>query len=270
MKHRNLVKSMAVMLAMMIVCTTGYSQKAFQAGEVLNYNLYYNWKFIWVKAGSATMSIARTIYGETPAYRARLLTRGSETADNYFVLRDTITSIMKADGLQPLYYLKNDVEGSSHRRREAWYSYQGNACRVKQHYTHKDGRLTRRDETLQTQVYDMLSILLKARTFETSSWKPGKKITFQMTDGNGIAKQTLIYRGKQNIKIKGSSTTYRCLQLSFVEYREGKEEEVITFFVTDDANHIPVRLDMYLRFGSAKAFLVGSRGLKNPIRAQVK
>ena len=47
---------------------------------------------------------------------------------------------------------------------------------------------------------------------------------------------------------------YRCLVFSFVEYKKGKEKEVITFFVSDDKNHLPIRLDMYLNFGSAKSF----------------
>ena len=42
------------------------------------------------------------------------------------------------------------------------------------------------------------------------------------------------------------------------------------FYVTDDQNHIPVRLDMFLKFGSAKAFLTSIKGNRNPITAVVK
>ena len=44
-----------------------------------------------------------------------------------------------------------------------------------------------------------------------------------------------------------------------MEYKKGKEKEVITFYITDDKNHLPVRLDLYLNFGSAKAFLSSVR-----------
>lgn len=235
---------------------------AFRSGEVLQYSLYYNWKFIWVRAGSATMSILRTNYKGTPAYRTHLMMKGTKEADGYFVLRDTLLSYTACDNLRPLYYSKNDLEGSSHRSREVRYSYANRKCRVRQSYVHKDGRITEKDEQFATQVYDMLSIMLKARNFDTSDWKPGKRISFLMTDGNGVENQTLIYRGKQRIKMKGSRKVYQCLKLSFVETNgRGKEKEVITFFVTDDAKHIPVRLDMYLRFGSAKAFFEAGRGL---------
>ena len=44
------------------VSTKSFSQctaenSAFSAGEELNYDLFFNWKFVWVSAGSATMSI---------------------------------------------------------------------------------------------------------------------------------------------------------------------------------------------------------------------
>ena len=112
--------------------------------------------------------------------------------------------------------------------------------------------------------------MLKARNFNTSNWHKGKRISFLMTDGNGVSKQSLVYRGKTNVKMRDSKVVYRCLELSFVKETDGEQDEVITFFVTDDANHLPVRLDMFLKFGSAKVYLTGCKGLKNPIGAQIK
>ena len=51
---------------------------------------------------------------------------------------------------------------------------------------------------------------------------------------------------------------------------ENKEKEVITFYITDDLNHLPVRLDMYLNFGSAKAFLSDIKGNRYPLTSIVK
>ena len=119
-------------------------------------------------------------------------------------------------------------------------------------------------------IFDMLSIMLRARSFDTSGYKKGHKIKFTMTDGDGISTQTLIYRGRKNLKMKNGSATYRCLVLSFVEYEKGKEKEVVTFYITDDKNHIPVRLDLFLRIGTAKAYLVGHKGVRNPITSKIK
>ena len=49
-----------------------------------------------------------------------------------------------------------------------------------------------------------------------------------------------------------------------MQYEKKKEKEIITFYITDDDNHTPVRLDLFLKFGTAKAFLNKARGLRNP------
>jgi hypothetical protein len=90
-----------------------------------------------------------------------------------------------------------------------------------------------------------------------------------MDTGKKVEEQTLIYRGKKKIEANDGNT-YRCLVFSFVEYPKGKEKEVITFFVSDDDNHLPIRLDMYLNIGCAKAFLKSATGNRYPLSSVVK
>jgi hypothetical protein len=116
----------------------------------------------------------------------------------------------------------------------------------------------------------MLSMMCRARSFDASDYEVGEKILFPMADRGRISQQTLIYRGKETFKMESTGTKYRCMVFSFVEYEEGKEQEVITFYITDDKNHLPVRLDMYLRFGSAKAFLTDMKGIRNPQTSIIK
>ena len=264
----------ALVMALSLVLSAARAQSAdntaFQSGETLPYDLYYNWKFVWVKAGSASMSITSTIYNGQPAYRTRLLTRGSSQADRFFVLRDTLTSIVTQADMLPRYYSKTDLEDKSYRQRNVWFSYSNGRAHARQRYINPHGVVSWKTESDNLCIFDMLSIMLRARSFDTSGYKKGHKIKFTMTDGDGISTQTLIYRGRKNLKMKNGSATYRCLVLSFVEYEKGKEKEVVTFYVTDDKNHIPVRLDLFLRIGTAKAYLVGHKGVRNPITSKIK
>ena len=66
----------------------------------------------------------------------------------------------------------------------------------------------------------------------------GQKIIFPMATGTKIEDQTLIYRGKKVFKAEGG-VKYRCLVFSLVEYKKGKEKEVITFYITDDKTIYP-------------------------------
>ena len=55
-----------------------------------------------------------------------------------------------------------------------------------------------------------------------------------------------------------------------VEAERGPDKEIVRFYVTDDANHLPVRLDLNLKFGTAKAYLRSVKGERNPQTSIVK
>lgn len=248
-------------------CTA--KNEAFKSGEHVMYDLYFNWKFIWKKVGFASLTVNSTTYHSRPAYRFNLLSIGSKKTDFFFKMRDTLTCYV-SDKLEPLYFRKAAEEGKRYTVDEAWFSYKDGVSNIKQKRTWLEP--VRAPEEMEYSdsrcVFDMLSILAQARSYDSRDYKIGEKIIFPMATGRKVEEQTLIYRGKQNIEAN-NDTTYRCLVFSFVEYKKGKEQEVITFFVSDDKNHLPIRLDMYLNFGSAKAYLKSVRGNRYPLTSIV-
>ena len=146
---------------------------------------------------------------------------------------------------------------------EVWYSYADGKTHLRQRYQNREGAVTERTYDSSKCIYDMMSMLLRARSFRVDNMRKGEKLHFPMADGHKVEDITLIYRGRDEFRMKSTGVTYRCLVFSFVEYPNGKEKEVITFYISDDENHIPVRLDLFLRFGVAKAYLNKSKGLRN-------
>ena len=247
--------------------------EAFRSGENLDYDLYFNWKFIWIKAGTARLTTDSVPYQGRPAYRYKLLSNSSKRVDFFFKMRDTLTCYT-SDKLEPLYFCKAAEEGKRYTRDEAWFSYGSDSIYVKQRRTwpwraKNDPKRIQEMSYGDTRcIFDMLSILAQARSYDPATYKVGDKIHFPMATGRKVEEQTLIYRGKENIEAN-NDTMYRCLVFSFVEYVDGEEKEVITFFVSDDKNHLPVRLDMYLNIGSAKAFLKNAQGNRHPLTSVV-
>ena len=245
---------------------------AFLPGEKVSYELMFNWKFIWIKVGTAELTTDTANYQGRPGYRFLLKSLTSKRADFFFKMRDTLTCYV-SDRLEPLYFCKAAEEGKRHTKDEAWFSYQDGKSHVKQRRTwYKPARETNRMEYTAEDgcIFDMLSILGQARSWRAEDYKVGDKIHFPMATGRRVEQQTLIYRGIENVEAKDDKT-YRCLVFSFVEYdKKGEEKEVITFFISDDDNHLPIRLDMYLSFGSAKAFFSGVQGNRYPLRSVVE
>lgn len=238
---------------------------AFRSGETLECNFYFNWKFIWVKAGGASLVIRDTIYNGQRAQYMSLLSTTNSTADAFFRMRDTLTTIFTPD-LRPLYYRKASAEGKRYYLNEVWYRYEDDGrIKVSQYYRRDNEKPLYKEEYVNKPVYDMMSLLAYARTLDFSSLKKGQRLTFPVATGKRITQQHLIYRGKKKTKSDDDKDSYDCLVVSLVEERDGKEREIINFHVTDDNNHLPILLDLALNFGSAKARLSRSSGLLYPI-----
>ncbi len=236
-------------------CT--FRNTAVKSGEFLSYNLYYNWKFIWVKAGTATMSTVETRYKGKKALRTSLTTRGNGRLDDYFVLRDTLLGYVTTD-MAPLYYRKGAREGKRYTVDETFYSYPNGNCRVRLHRQNNDGTHSWATKQLDDCVFDMVNIFQRARSFDPANWKKGHEVKFRITDGVKILDAKLKFSGRETVK-GDNGKKYDCLKLSYIENSDGGDHEIARFYVTDDSHHIPVRLDMFLRFGSAKAFLTNMK-----------
>lgn len=248
-------------------CT--FKNTAFSSGEYLSYNLYFNWQFVWVKVGTANFDTEQKSYAGRPAYRGSLITRTSEKADKFFVMRDTLLCYNTL-GLAPLYYRKGAREGKRYTVDEVFYTYPNGKCQVKQHRLNHHGRHSWVKHIYDNCSFDMMSIFLRARSFNPTGWTKGHDVHFTIVDGNSHYPAKIRYLGKQNIKADNGHT-YRCLKLAYMENEHNKGyKKIVDFYISDDSNHIPVRLDMHLKFGSAKAYLSGMKGTRHAITSQVK
>ncbi len=247
----------------------GSTNTAFNSGETLTFDLFFNWAFVWIKVGTAKWEVQQTQYKGKPAYRTHLITSTNKRADKFFVMRDTLTAFTSLQ-LVPWAYNKHAHEGDYFRIDDVRYSYAGGKCTVDMNYIKNGGKDNRSRATYSECVYDMVSMMLRARSYDVSDWRIGTRQYFMMADGRDCNRQSIVYRGKENVKVDRTGDTYRCLVFSFMEKEKNKEKEVVRFFISDDDNHLPIRLDMNLNFGTAKAFLATTSGIRHPQSAIIK
>ena len=266
---RLIVLSMFALTFMTSFAQCGIENTAFGNGEFVSYDLYFNWKFVWWKVGTASMSTVKSNYKGQEAWRSSLTTRGNSKLDNMFVMRDTLLCYTD-NNIAPLYFRKGAREGKRYYVDELWYTYPNGNCHVKMHEITSSGDHLWKDVEYKNCLYDMMSIYLRARNFNGDNLKEGEKIPLPIADGLNVANAWLKYGGKTTLKMKNSEDKYRCLVFSFIQRENGKNHELIRFYITDDKNHLPVRLDMFLSFGTAKAYLTGFKGLRNPLTSKVK
>ena len=270
------MKTILLFLVFLFSFLTSYAQcptenTAFKAGESLTYDLYFNWKFIWVKCGDAHYTMKSATYKGQPALRNDLLFTSNKRCDAVFTMRDTLISYITPQ-LVPLYFRKGSLEGKHYTVDEVWYTYPQGKSHVKQHFLNRDGEWSEHHHESSDCNYDMLSILSLARNWSIAATgknasgspsplrgKVGERVFFPMATGKKVETQTLVYRGKKDWKANDKKT-YHCLVFSLLDYEEKKKDkELLRFYVTDDSRHMPVRIDFYLKFGTAKAYLAKSK-----------
>lgn len=276
MKTRTLLLTLLLVSSYLLPFTSnhcyaqcGIENTAFKSGEELNYDLYFNWKFIWMKVGTAEMDTKMTKFEGKDAWMSYLITRGNSKLDKFFVMRDTLLSYCDTS-LAPIYFRKGAMEGDRYYVDEIWYSYPHGNCQLKKHRITSSGEHLWNTTTYKSCIYDMMSIFLRARNFDASKMKKNDVIPMPVSDANRLNNSWLVYRGTENYKMSDTKEKYRCIVFSFYERENGKSKELIRFWITDDQNHIPVRLDMFLSFGSAKAYLKSYKGIRSPMSAKIK
>ncbi len=263
------------MLVIWELCVCGNIQaqcvaenEAIQPGERLVYDLKFNWKFIWLNAGEASMTVKNVQYDNKECLEGRLLCVTNKTIDRYFPMRDTLVTIAGPQ-MEPLYFRKGAAEGKRYSVEEGWFSYGKGKCHVKQYRDVRDGGREEMDADYDDCLIDMLGIVLRARSFDASKMVVGMGTEYQMATGRAVKHEVLMYEGMKVVNTKDNHS-YRCHCFTLFDDEGKGGKKAITVYVTDDKNHIPVRIDLYLRFGAAKAYLRSVQNNRYPITSFIR
>ena len=144
---------------------------AFKSGETLIYDLYFNWKFVWIKVSTASMNTTQTLPAVSRLfYGSYLITRGSKRADKIFVMRDTLMAYTGLD-LIPKYYAKKAFEGDTLPQKRGVVFYPNGQSAVKMRYQRDNNPAKFSNHTSKYCAFDMISMLLRARSFDATNMK---------------------------------------------------------------------------------------------------
>lgn len=253
------MKKIILIIALLTLCSSIPTHAAvLKDGEKLNYTLYFNWKFVWIKAGTASLTTRSTTYKGQPAMESTLLAQSSKTADALYHLSDTLRTIVTPD-VQPLYFVKHCEEGNDIVYERAWFTQLADGRHhVDISKIYPDGHERKADYTGDEPIYDLVSVMLHARTLPFDNLTVGQKITLPVAGGKRVDVQTLSYLGQQTIQAQsGRDVATHVFSLVNPKTKDGvtTQQEVLRFYVSTDSAHTPVQIDIYFKFGAAKAKL---------------
>ena len=229
---------------------------AFQPQEKISYNVYYNVIGIYVNAGSATFTTSSEKFQNEDVFH--VVGEGSTNPhyDWIFKVRDRYESYFTATDLQPVKFIRNINEGKYKKHEEVTFNPQTNTA-VTNKGVYK----------VPANVQDVVSIMYYARNINYDQCKSDDKISFSMFLDDKVYSMYIHYIGKETIKTKFGKFNAIKLKPLLLKGSIFDGGEKMTIWVTDDSNHIPVRIESPIIIGSVKIDLMAYENLKYPITA---
>jgi len=249
--------SSSLLLAQQEFC--GLKNISFQDGEQIRFKVYYNMGSLWVGAGEATFNARLTTHNGRRVYHVVGDGKTYSSYDWIYKVRDRYESYIDEETMLPLKFVRNVNEGGFQIYNSINFD-QNNQRAVS----------TNGVFTVPKCVQDVLSSIYYARNIDYNAYAPGAKIPFTMFLDDQVYQLYIRYLGKEKIKTRyGTFNTIKIRPL-LIEGTIFKGGEKMTVWVSDDNNHVPVRVESPILVGSIKVDLIGYEKLRHPFISLLK
>ena len=236
----------------------GIRNTAFSPNEILVYNVFYSVIGIYVNAGTATFTMHLEKLNNKPVYHVIGEGTSNSSYDWIFKVRDRYESYFDTAHLQPLKFIRNVDEGGYKKIENVTFNQQTNTATT-----------LKGDFKVPNCIQDVLSSIYYARNIDFSKYKVDDKIPFTMFLDNEVYNLYIRYLGKETVKTrygKFHAIKFKPLLVKGTIFEGGEKMNV---WVSDDPNHIPLRIESPIAVGSIKVDMMQYRNLRYPLSSTI-
>src|SRR6266540_1239580 len=236
----------------------GIKNTAFLAGEEISYTVYYAVAGIYIDAGNATFTNVLEKMNNRPVYHVSGVGKTNPSYDWIFKVRDKYESFIDTATLQPQKFLRNVDEGGYKKYENITFNRNANTAVT-----------TEGVFKVPDCVQDVLSAIYYARNIDFGKYKPNDRIPFSLFLDNEVSNMYIRYLGKETVKTKYGkfkAIKFKPLLLKGTIFEGG---EKMTVWVSDDANHIPIRIESPIIVGSIKIDMMQYKNLRYPLNSLI-
>jgi hypothetical protein len=236
----------------------GTRNTAFQAGEKLTYKVYYTLAGVYASAGEATFTTTLDRFEGKNVYHVVGDGKTYSFYDKFYRVRDRYESYIDTSTLQPYKFIRDVNEGG--------YKTYENVTFVKKTNT----AITNAGVfAIPTCIQDVLSAIFYVRNLDFNHLKVDDKIPFDMFLDRQVYHLYVRYLGKETIRTKYAkfrAIKFKPLLIKGTIFEGG---EKMTVWVSDDPNHIALRVESPISVGSIKVDMSYYHGLRYPLTSLV-
>lgn len=234
----------------------GIVNTTFSSGEVISFHVYYSVIGIPFDAGNASFSVNKSKLNGKDVYHIVGVGNSNSRYDWIFKVRDRYESYIDTLSLRPYRFVRNVDEGGYKKYENVSFDHQKNKA------VSEKGTFN-----VPPCVQDVLSAIYYARNIDFGKYKPGDKIPFFLFIDDEVFSIYIRYIGKETIKTKYgkfNAIKFKPLLIKGTIFEGG---EKMTVWVSDDANHVPLRIESPITVGSVKVDMTSYRNLRHPLKS---
>ena len=118
-------------------------------------------------------------------------------------------------------------------------------------------------------VQDVLSAIYYARNIDYNKYKPGDKIPFTMFIDDEVNNLFIRYIGRETVKTRYGKFNAIQIKPLLIKGTIFEGGEKMSVWISDDQNHIPLRIESPITVGSVKVDMMGYQNLRYPLTSRV-
>lgn len=235
-------------------CIPTVSHQPFKAGEQIDLGLFFKWGAVNTEVAQAVVTLDSLQFNGQDAWHVNFNVKSAPFFDVFFKMREDFHSWMTVDGLRPLRFTRNTLEGKYTATND--YTYDWEAMKI-----HADVNFYGRGDEhyeipLHPCVYDLPALIFYLRAMDLSRMKVGGKYHLSFAIDEAVFDVVLTYHGAEPLKVRNmgyrNALLFTCSVVSGAMF-EGNQE--LKFWFSDDGSFVPLAIMAPLRVGAVWAWL---------------
>ena len=240
-------------LALFLFPLTTYSQSdlPYKVGEYSAFDI----SFGGIKVGSAEMKIEKQIkINGVSTFHIIGKGRTASFFDWFFKVRDVYETYLDTSKIRPVKFVRDIHEGGYEKKQQYIFK-------------HSAGKVFWKDTShvIFPTTQDMLSALFYARTFNKNDLLQKKSFFVPIFMDEENYSLEILYLKDEKVKTNFGEVNCMVFKPKMQEGRVFEDGEEMKIWISDDRNHLLVKVETQIWAGSIKAILVKHQGVKYPL-----
>ncbi|HMU08615.1 MAG TPA: DUF3108 domain-containing protein [Ferruginibacter sp.] len=231
---------------------------AFKAEEEIRMKVFYSTMGMYVGAGEAVFTASLERFNGKPVYHFTGDGKTYSFFDNFFKVRDKYESYVDTASMLPYKFVRNVDEGGYKKYNNVTFNQETNTA-VSTNGVFKVGPC----------MQDVVSSVYYARNIDFNKYKPEDKIPFDMFLDDEVFHLYIRYMGKEKIKTRFGKFNAIKIKPLLIKGTIFEGGEKMTAWLSDDPNHVLLRVESPIAVGSIKVDMMSYKNLRYPLTSLI-